>query len=88
MKDFLKDLGIANSGNMSDDGCYVIDFKNDLEWSKAYSKLDKSNEVDEDEESTNVTMESSTIQFINETYTITLVADFESDTYRLVCREN
>lgn len=88
MKEFLKNIGILESGNISDDGCYVIDFKNDIEWSKAYSRLDKSSEVEEDEDSTNVTMESSTVQFINDTYTITMKADFESDTYQLICREN
>lgn len=88
MKDFLESLGITNSGTISDDGCYIIDFKNDTEWSKAYSKLDKSDKIDEDEDSTNVTFESSTVQFINEEYTITMLADFDADTYKLVCREN
>lgn len=88
MKDFLEEIGITNSGNISDDGCYVIDFKNDIEWSKAYSKLDKSDLVDEEDDSTNITMESSTVQFVGDEFTITMTADFESDIYKLVCREN
>ena len=88
MDEFLKSLGITDKGNISDDSCYVIDFEDDVAWSKAYSKLDKSNEVEEEEDSTNVTMESSTVQFVNDEYTITMKADFESDTYQLICREN
>lgn len=88
MKDFLEEIGITNSGNISDDGCYVIDFKNDIEWSKAYSKLDKSDLVDEEDDSTNITMESSTVQFVGDEFTITMTADFESDIYKLICREN
>lgn len=88
MKEFLETIGITQSGNISDDGCYIIDFKNDLDWSKAYSKLDKSNYVEEEEDSTNVTLESSTVQFVNDKFTITMVADFESDIYKLICREN
>ena len=88
MKEFLDSLGISDLGNMSDDGCYIIDFKSDLEWSKAYSKLDKSDMVEEEEDSSNITMESSTVQFVNDEYTVTMIADFDSDIYKLVCREN
>ena len=88
MKDFLREIGITKNGNMSDDGCYIIDFDNDTEWSKANSILDKSNLVDEEEDSSNVAIEAVTIQYVGDDYTITMMADFDSDNYRLICREN
>lgn len=88
MEEFLKSLGINEEGITEEDGCYVIDFMSDDEWSKAYSRLDNSDEIFEDEDSSNVSMDASTIQFVNDDYTVTLLADFNEDTYRLSCREN
>ena len=43
----LKELGITQKGNVSDDGCYVVDFNDYDDWVKAQSRLERSNLVDE-----------------------------------------
>lgn len=87
MEEFLNEIGIVQKGNISDDGCYVIDFASDREWSQAQSKLDRSDLVAEEEDSTVVSMETVVLQYVNDEYNITLSADFNADQYRLVMRE-
>ena len=42
MDDFLREIGITQKGNISDDGCYVIDFDDYDDWVKAQSRLERS----------------------------------------------
>ena len=88
MEEFLNKLNITKKGTLADDGCYVIDLDNSNEYGRAYSRLDKSDLVYEDEDSSIVTYENSSIQYINDDYTITLLADFDADKYTLTCKEN
>ena len=88
MEELLQQLGIKETPNESNNGIYVIDIKDSNEYGVYYSRLDRSPLLDEDEESSNVTIEGSTIVYISDDYTLTLIADFASDQYKLTIREN
>lgn len=88
MEKFLKQLGIDLTLYKNDDGDYSADIKDSNEYGRIFSKLDKSDLIDEDQECSTVTFENSNIQYVNDDYTITLIADFENDTYSLHIREN
>lgn len=88
MEELLQQIGIKEIPNESNDGTYVIDIKDSNEYGVYYSKLDRSPLLDEDEESSNVTIDGSTIVYISDDYTLTLIADFASDQYKLTIREN
>lgn len=89
MEDFLKELGITLDGHVNENGHYVIDIDDSDEFGKIFSRLDKSTLVDEDEESSSLTLDTANIQYMGDEYNITLMADFENDTgYKLIVREN
>ena len=88
MDDFLKSIGISTQGNVSDDGCYVIDFKDYDDWVRAQSKLERSNEIEELSDTSNIGEDYQSLQYGNDEYSITLNADLDSDKYQLICREN
>ena len=88
MEEFLKKLGIVYEGEYTDDGNYYIELEDDNQYAKVYSILDKTLEVEEDEDASQLTDDTSSIQYINDNFTITLLSDYESDQYALICREN
>lgn len=88
MELFLKKLGITQEGEYTDDNNYVIELDDDDEYARIYSLLDKSNELEEDDDASQLTQDNSSIQYINDKYTITLLADYDSEQYALICREN
>ena len=88
MEKLLQQLGIKETPKESNNGVSVIDIEDSNEYGVYYSKLDRSPLLDEDEESSNVTIDGSTIVYISDDYTLTLVADFASDQYKLTIREN
>lgn len=89
MEELLKEIGITEQPTKSENGL-TIDFADSDDYARAYSKLDKSDLVDEDEENSQITLENSSIQYTSEdgNYSITLLADFDADTYKLNIREN
>ena len=87
MKEFLKELGITDNGEYSKDNSYVIDIDDSDTYGKYYSKLDKSDLVDEIDDNSLLTLHNSSINFEGDNYLITLIADFEQDLYKLVCKE-
>jgi len=97
MKETLKQMGIEDSGSMSPNGSYIIDYTSDPEGltasdklDKARSKIDNSKLFDFDDDASLLTDESSIQQFYNEDYTITLKEDLtgETDLCQLIMREN
>ena len=88
MEEFLKELGITKEPTQSDDGTLVIEISNSNEYAKYYSLLEKSDLVDEDETSSQLTLEASSIQYVGDEYIITLMSDLEADTYQLTIKEN
>ena len=88
MEEFLRKIGIRYTGEYTDDGNYYIELEDDDQYARVYSSLDKSLEVEEDEDASQLTDDTSSIQYINDNYTITLLADYDSEQYALICREN
>lgn len=87
MEDFLKQLGIDKSYTKGGNGLYNIDIEDSDEYGKIYSKLDKSDLIDEIPDSSQMTYETASIQFENDDYLITLLADFNEDTYKMTIKE-
>ena len=85
-KNFISKLGIDIEGNMADDGCYIIDL-NEKQFFSCESILDNSDLVELDEDSSNITYESITKEYISDDYLLTLIGDLEGDTYRLTCKD-
>ena len=88
MNELLKQIGIDAEPVKGENGSYNIDIEDSNEYGKYFSKLDKSDLVEEEQDASSVNFENSSIQFTNDKYTLTLLADFENDTYSLNIREN
>lgn len=87
MEEFLKKLGIDGKFRKSSSS-YVLDIEDSNTYGKIYSILDNSTLVDEDEESSQVSEDYSSIQFYTDKYLLQLIADFKGDEYRLTIKEN
>ena len=88
MNELLKQIGIDAEPVKGENGSYNIDIEDSNEYGRYFSKLDKSDLVEEEQDASSVNFENSSIQFTNNEYTLTLLADFENDTYSLNIREN
>ena len=88
MNELLKQIGIDAEPVKGENSSYNIDIKDSNEYGRYFSKLDKSDLVEEEQDASSVNFENSSIQFTNDNYTLTLLADFENDTYSLNIREN
>lgn len=84
MKDLLNKIGITEPGHFTRDDGYVIDFENSADFNRAFSRLDKSDLVDEIEDSSVITLSVSNVMYSNDDYSLNLIADFDQDTYKLV----
>lgn len=87
MKDLLKQLGINLVGYYTDDGSYVIDIDDSNKWGVIYSKLDNSDLVDLQEESSLLTSDEASQIYLGDEYQLALIADFENELYKLVVSE-
>lgn len=89
MEELLRKIGINETPTKTDSG-YVINLNDSDEYARYYSKLDRSDLVEEDDESSQVTLENSSIQYLSEDgkYLFTLLADFDGDVYTLTIKEN
>lgn len=87
MEEFLNSIGIEGKLRRSSSS-YVLDIEDSNAYGRIYSILDRSDEVDEDEESSQVTEDYSSIQFYSDEYLLQLIADFKNDEYRLTIKEN
>lgn len=84
-RQFLTKLGIDKIGVFDKQSNYVIDLEDSNDIGRYYSKLSASNDVYEDESRSKISYTSSSIIFIGEKFTITLISDFDSDDYKLIC---
>lgn len=84
MRDLLNRIGITQPGYFSDSDTYVVDIANANDYSKVSTKLDKSNLVEEVEDSSISNVSVSNIMYESNEYSLNLIADFDSDTYKLV----
>lgn len=90
MEELLRKLNIYDKPVKSKDNTYVIDIMDSDDYARYYSKLDKSEELEELDDSSQITLDNSSIQYesIDGRFNLTLLADFEGDKYSLVIREN
>lgn len=84
MKEILKSIGITETGYYSSDDNYIIDFEDSNQFNKAFSRLEKSDLVEENEDSSVINLNVSNILYIGEGYSFNLIADFDQDIYKLV----
>ena len=84
MEEFLKELGIQGTPQRTDDGTYVLDIEGPDNYGRIYSRLDRSALLEEDEDASQLTFDTSSIRYQNDEYMLTLLADFNEDTYQLV----
>ena len=87
MRDLLRKLGINEEGHRSTDNDYVIDLEDSDHFNRIFSKLDKSDLLDENEDSSVVNLEITNILYVTEGFALNLIADFEQDIYKLVITE-
>lgn len=86
MEEFLDALNIPINGEYDNDGNLIVELKDSDEFAKVYSKLDRSNLVDEDEESSVISLDNGSIQFIGDDYIITLLSNDDADEYKLTIK--
>lgn len=84
MKELLRKIGITEAGYFSSNNNYVIDFDNSEEYNKAFSKLDRTDLVEENDDTSIINMSVSNIMYSNNDFSLNLIADFDNDTYKLV----
>ena len=87
MKELLRQLGINAVGKYTDDGSYVIDIDNSDKWGVYYSKLDNSDLLELQEESSLLTADNASQIYFSDEYQLALVADFDNEIYKLVISE-
>lgn len=87
MKGFLRKLGLDYVGYYSDSDTYVIDLNDSDEYTKVFTKLDRSNLVEEVEDASISNSSISNVLYVNDDFSINIIADFESDNYRIVVHE-
>lgn len=84
MEEFLKELGIQGTPQRTNEDTYVLDIDGSDNYGRIYSRLDRSDLVEEDEDASQLTADTDSIRYNSDEYTITLLADFNEDTYQLV----
>lgn len=84
--EILTKLGIEDTGGYQNDK-YVIELSNSNEFSKMYTLLDNSEEVEINEFATLITDKVSEMQFEGEGYVVRLVGNFTTDLYKIVIKE-
>lgn len=84
MDKFLKKLGITQYGTYEAKEKYVVDLADSDEYSKVYTILDKSDEVDLDNDLTLVTDVMSELTYLSDDYDIKLIANFAENVYKII----
>ena len=84
MKELLKKIGIDGTGYYSDSNTYVIDLEDSNAYNKAFTRLDNTSLVEEMTDSSVSNAYISNVMYINDKYSINIIADFESDTYKII----
>ena len=86
MKELLKKLGIKEPGEYTKNGAYVVDIRDYDEYSKYYSLLEKS-DLEEVQDTAQITIHTTNVTFASDDYQIVLQADLDEDMYKLVVTE-
>lgn len=86
MEELLKNIGITTKGEYTKDGSYIVDIKDYNEYGKYFSLLEKS-ELEEVQDTCQMTIHSTNVTYASEKYQIVLQADLDEDLYKLVVTE-
>ena len=86
MEELLKSIGITAKGEYTKNGSYVVDIKDYDEYGKYYSLLDKS-DIEEVQDTAQITLHTTNITYANDQYQIVLQADLDEDLYKIVVTE-
>ena len=87
LEELLRELNIDKDYIENENGSYTIELDNSNEYSRYYTRIDKSGLFEEDEEASQITIDTSTLQFINDDFVLTLMGNFDTDEYSLIIRE-
>lgn len=83
MEELLKSIGITAAGEYTKDGAYVIDIKDYNEYGKYFSLLENS-ELEEVQDTSLITIHTTSVTYANDDYQLVLQADLDEDMYKLV----
>ena len=84
MEELLKKIGITNKGEYTKDGSYVVDIIDYDTYGKFYSLLEKSDLVEEVQDTSQITLHTTNVTYASEDYQVVLQADLDEDLYKLV----
>lgn len=84
MEEFLKSIGIEDQGIYTNNGSYVIDIRTYDDYGRYFSLLNKSDKVDEIQDTSMITYHTTTVTFESDDYQLVLQADLDEDLYKLV----
>ena len=86
MEELLKNIGITAKGEYTKNGAYVVDIKDYGEYGKYYSLLEKS-DLEEVQDTAQITVHTTNVTYTSEDYQIVLQADLDEDLYKWVVTE-
>jgi hypothetical protein len=86
MEELLKNIGITAKGEYTNEGAYVVDIKDYNEYGKYFSLLEKS-ELEEVQDTCQMTIHTTNVTYASEKYQVVLQADLDEDLYKLVVTE-
>jgi hypothetical protein len=86
LEELLKSVGITEKGTYTKNGSYVVDIKDYNEYGRYFSLLEKS-ELEEVQDTSQITIHTTNVTFANDDYQIILQADLDEDLYKLVVTE-
>lgn len=84
MEEVLEQIGITEKGEYTKDNVYVIDIRDYDEYGKFFSLLDKSDIVEEVQDTCQLTIHTTNVTYASEDYQFVLQADLDEDIYKLV----
>ena len=86
MEELLKSVEITKEGVYTKNGAYVVDIDDYEEYAKFFNLLEKS-ELEEVQDTSQITIHTTNITFASDKYQIVLQADLDEDLYKLVVTE-
>ena len=86
MEELLQRIGITREGEYTKHGAYVVDIIDYDEYSKYFSLLEKS-ELEEVQDTSQITIHTTSVTFASDDYQVVLQADLDEDMYKLVVTE-
>ena len=86
IKRFLEELGIQGDLEETNEGSFIMDFPEN-KWGYIYSKLDKSEDLEEQAESNQLTEDNCYLSYLNDRYIVVLNCDFNEGIYKLIITE-